>query len=489
MIPFFVRVAVFLAIMGIKPLVLEAQTCPINGLVCIQSDLGNITPADIPAYSLAKIKADFYFVRSAGYNFHCYPNGLAEHYAPNRVSQILTSANACFSDPAQNAFGTSPDLPDSRVRYIPAGDPSQPCSYIYLVDNIPIIGNLPTDIFHIIVFDNDSINNHTMTVTNCAFDSCNTAIHAQYRMPNLANGSTHIKGCVFSNNAIDIALNASPNNIYPVAITDQNVFVGTLSNQTASVGIRINGESFYQIRQLDSFTNRRAPIIVNSTGPRGNVISCNTFGEYGLSAIGINYDNSGLSILGNRFFKPAPNAITLAGSTSAKGSIRLAHGSGSQSAGNCFEQRASAIKATIGQTNEFQYYVWNNEMNPLCYRPQNHLSDGGNNNYRIGLSTTQDPCMPGGEIQTFSKIDLAIARTNTATLQTVKNTDPQNTEKQVAHAQAVAFQDKVLTYLLQSAEQISDWNVIDQLLLEEDSPTALRAANLSVASSCCVDFS
>ncbi|MBP6811503.1 MAG: hypothetical protein KA138_08280, partial [Saprospiraceae bacterium] len=116
------------------------------------SCFGELSVEEINEMPIATLKVDFYFIKSNGNNFQCSdPSGL--YYAPTYVTQILDYANDLASNPAQNQFGTSPDLIDTRIRYKLSSDPANPCDAIFILDEMPTTFSNP-NAFHVIVSDN-----------------------------------------------------------------------------------------------------------------------------------------------------------------------------------------------------------------------------------------------------------------------------------------------------------------------------------------------
>ncbi|MBL7827233.1 MAG: T9SS type A sorting domain-containing protein [Saprospiraceae bacterium] len=112
----------------------------------------DISVEEINEMPIVTLTVDFHFVSSNGNNFQCSdPN--APYYAPTYVDQILGYANFLATNPAQNEFGTSPDLDDTRIRYRLAGDPANPCENIFFYETTPFSFANP-DAFHIVVVDN-----------------------------------------------------------------------------------------------------------------------------------------------------------------------------------------------------------------------------------------------------------------------------------------------------------------------------------------------
>ncbi|HNL38691.1 MAG TPA: right-handed parallel beta-helix repeat-containing protein, partial [Saprospiraceae bacterium] len=108
--------------------------------------------ADIPSLPLAKVRVDFHFIKSNGYQFHCDPMGDPQYYAPNYVKQLLNSVNDCFANPTQDMSGMSPHLPDTRIRLEPFGNPAELCDVIFFHDQEPsTFANAGA--YHVIIFD------------------------------------------------------------------------------------------------------------------------------------------------------------------------------------------------------------------------------------------------------------------------------------------------------------------------------------------------
>ncbi len=91
---------------------------------------------DIANMPLVYINVDFHFIRSNGNQFQCSDPALP-YYAPDYVNALLNNANDYFANPAQNQFGSSPALIDTRFRYRLFGSPSDPCDAIFLYDQDP----------------------------------------------------------------------------------------------------------------------------------------------------------------------------------------------------------------------------------------------------------------------------------------------------------------------------------------------------------------
>lgn len=80
--------------------------------------------------------------------FHCDP----DHYAPDYVQAMVNSANACLANPTQDMWGTSPQLPDTRIRFEPFGNPANLCNVIFFHETAPTSfsnGNA----LHVIIID------------------------------------------------------------------------------------------------------------------------------------------------------------------------------------------------------------------------------------------------------------------------------------------------------------------------------------------------
>lgn len=116
------------------------------------SCLAQIDLEDMDRLPIALISLKFHFVKDAqGNNFQCSdPNG--NYYAPTYVQQIIDGANTALTNPADNTFGSSPDLPDARIRYVLAGNSLDPCASIIIENTVPS-GPFSDDAIHIIVRD------------------------------------------------------------------------------------------------------------------------------------------------------------------------------------------------------------------------------------------------------------------------------------------------------------------------------------------------
>ncbi|MFN0015831.1 MAG: hypothetical protein ACKVU2_14915, partial [Saprospiraceae bacterium] len=122
------------------------------GLGCGHPCFANVPPNEIESYPLATIALDFHFIADAnGNNFHCNPAGDPTFYAPTIVAQIINRANLYFADPEQNQIGSSPQVPDARIRYELYGNPTNACDVIsfYGTNQTPVFSN--ADAFHIVV--------------------------------------------------------------------------------------------------------------------------------------------------------------------------------------------------------------------------------------------------------------------------------------------------------------------------------------------------
>jgi hypothetical protein len=135
---------------------IKAQSCspPVCGSECFSQ----IPVSEIPNLPIMTVEVDFHFVKSNGNNFQC-TNPATNTYAPTYVQQILSTANEYFLNPDPNQFGSSPDLPDTRIRYRLYGNPNDPCDAIFFHDDDPT--NTPSiftnqNALHIVIFDNGS---------------------------------------------------------------------------------------------------------------------------------------------------------------------------------------------------------------------------------------------------------------------------------------------------------------------------------------------
>lgn len=135
----------------------QPPAAPLNvALGCGHPCFTGIDPQDIPSFPTATIALDFHFIADAsGNNFHCDPNGDPKFYAPTIVQQIIDRANLFFSDPDINAFGSSPKVPDARIRYELYGNPATACDVISFYNNNQSAVFSNANAFHIVIKDGD----------------------------------------------------------------------------------------------------------------------------------------------------------------------------------------------------------------------------------------------------------------------------------------------------------------------------------------------
>ncbi len=115
---------------------------------CGSACFGESAPANLLSLPVAEISVDFHFVEAGGQNFDCIPG--SPYYAPLYAYQILAGANDRFSAPEQNQFGTSPQVPDARIRFKLVGDPFDPCEAMFFHQG-SISGFNNPDAIHIII--------------------------------------------------------------------------------------------------------------------------------------------------------------------------------------------------------------------------------------------------------------------------------------------------------------------------------------------------
>jgi len=109
------------------------------------------------------INAKFHFVEQSyvvngqteTFNFQCTDENAA-YYAPDYAQSILNGLNGVLADPDENIPATSSDdLGDTKIRFIFAEDPSDPCDAIQIHQSMPTAFN-DDNAFNIVLFDDSS---------------------------------------------------------------------------------------------------------------------------------------------------------------------------------------------------------------------------------------------------------------------------------------------------------------------------------------------
>jgi hypothetical protein len=113
-----------------------------------------IPTSDIPNLPLITITVDIHFVANAdGINFQC-TDPESPYYAPPYVESILAHANTYLSNPEKNQYGPSPKVPDTRIRYKLAGDPTNPCAAgIFFAPTLSAVQLSNPNALHVVVLD------------------------------------------------------------------------------------------------------------------------------------------------------------------------------------------------------------------------------------------------------------------------------------------------------------------------------------------------
>ncbi len=313
--------------------------------------------------------------------------------------------------------------------------------------------------------------NYSAIVEASSFRASTYGFRSESTMPNVALSTTLIKGCDFNNNDHDIYANSSPNMIYGFEITENDFFEG---RSFISYGVRIIGESAFNIGHDNTFDDKYSPTLLSSTGSLFNTVRCNTY-KNSILGVSAAFNNRNLEILGNGF-QDISVEVRLTGNASQKGEIGPQQGNPSEAAGNCFENPVNAIVAPSSSSVPFTYYVYNLNNNPVfCEKPTGNLSDGGTNNYKLDNSDSEtDDCSSPESPREVTENDLFLARDTTAVKKAAWLSDLQNAQKKSAYLAAAKEQDFLLRTLVSEAFDTDDLDGAETLLLGENTNTHRR---------------
>ncbi len=294
-------------------------------------------------------------------------------------------------------------------------------------------------------------------------------------MPNVAEAETIIKNCQFEKLRYGVFANSTPNMIYPLTITEGCTFTEGLTQ--ASMGVRIAGESRFDVIKYNLFNDHLFSVLSSSTGNLFNNIGCNYFEDFTQTGVNVANTNSNLKILGNQFTNPSGQEIRVSG-TGQLGSISEAQGSSGKSAGNCFQNPISAIAALPNSAAFFRYYVHNLLENTVfCEKPTNNLSDGGTNNYANSEATLRFLPSDCNELAPYPQVNettLYSARQTTAIKKAALLANPQSVQAFEEYHLAVQWQEFVLSTLVKGAYESGNLVHAEYLLLGENTNTARR---------------
>jgi hypothetical protein len=311
---------------------------------------------------------------------------------------------------------------------------------------------------------------------NCSVKEGDYGFRTESTMPNVAQSETIIKNCHFEKLDYGVYANSTPNMIYPLIISDGCRFSD--GNTGASWGVRIAGESRFEIVKENFFDDHLFSVHTIAAGNTNNKIHCNYFESFIQRGINVVNNNSKLTILGNQFLNPSGIEIGILGSGGQLGQIAGFQGSSAEEAGNCFDNPISAINAPQSSTAIFRYYVHNLNNNPvLCKKPTNNLSDGGVNNYELQDAIqprTFEDCEEQQATPPIGESALVIARQNTAVKKALWLANPQNEQASWEYFEAVKWQEYVLQTLVKSAYEAGNLVYAEYLLLGENTNTARR---------------
>lgn len=267
--------------------------------------------------------------------------------------------------------------------------------------------------------------NYSANLELCSFKGSTYAFKSESTMPNITLSTTTINRCDFGVNRYDMYCNASPNMIYGFEITDNDFFDG----YSLSYGIRIIGESSFNIRDGNTFDDEFFSTYVNATGNFFNQILCNTYTTHSPVGVFSVFNNSNLEILGNDFKGSGGTEIRVSGNDSQSGIIGLQQGDGNMAAGNCFINPVKAI-TTTGTTVPFSYFVHNLQNPEYCEKPTNNQYDGGSNNYYLeDADNEMVDCGSGEPPRDVTEGDLFNAREITAIKKSAWEADPTDEQK------------------------------------------------------------
>lgn len=116
--------------------------------------------SDMTNLPLITVSVVFHFTQPTGSvnQFQC-SNPSAPFFAPDFIQSLLDQANLAFSDPAANTFGSSPDIPDARIRYELLGNPVDPCDAIIFHNSYVVTTLVPGALNVVINYDNPASTN------------------------------------------------------------------------------------------------------------------------------------------------------------------------------------------------------------------------------------------------------------------------------------------------------------------------------------------
>jgi hypothetical protein len=330
------------------------------------------------------------------------------------------------------------------------------------------------------------LGNATATMTNSSVKKSDRGVDANYTMANVELSKNRFENNLFQNTRAGIWSNASPNMIYPFTITNNDF----LRNTSGTWGVRFNGESRYVIHDNDFYGFTVCTHLI-STGNATNYVKCNNYAltqsdppaSYGFGIYG-QFNNSGLYFVGNTFAATGNRDVDIIGTSTNKGKVRPIQEYNGKSAGNCFDNPNQPIFAVQGETELFDYKVFNLNNNPVfCERPTNNQSDGGVNNYLLkpvdvqmnrltdcGLDPEGGP--KSGEGKT--EADLTAARLLAEQHKAALAADPDNASAKQAYYQATTQQGQILQALLKTAADAQDYAKLETLLLGEGDNKARR---------------
>ncbi|MBK8245324.1 MAG: hypothetical protein IPK88_18000 [Saprospiraceae bacterium] len=245
--------------------------------------------------------------------------------------------------------------------------------------NLDVAGIYGID-FGAIIVDHNQFRNLTTGI-----ESYNT----QFYKGNLEIGSEAFTPNYFKNNRRHIFC-SSTTGLDKVNIINNDLF------DAQKNGIILDGSSYYNVSK-NRFMNTPLAMSSTASGFDGNFIRCNTFQSH---TNGIKFEayNEQTQFLDNCIESTVNTGIVLNVGTE----IRYEQGGAGRPAGNCLQ---SALDISTNNSLAFNYFATPQpsltHCSPTdnnCQRPTNNLSDGGSNNYFLGVGNWNGPngCGNGG---------------------------------------------------------------------------------------------
>jgi Secretion system C-terminal sorting domain len=252
-----------------------------------------------------------------------------------------------------------------------------------------------------------------------------------------------------SSSSKGIAINSSPNSVYPMVISDNRFYQSGSKQLRQSIDIR--GTSKFSIRNNIIYSQLYCMGFA-STGSLPSDVNCNYL-QTGIYGMLVRANNRGMVFLNNDFASPVGGDVTIGVLNGIAGEVFSSQGNIQIAASNCFENQTNAIQVPTNQTIPFQHWVPEEMAQGFadCYVPTKNLTDtpppSPTNNYWIpNAESLLDDCEP--VLALSSERDITKIRQQTSLLLTQLSANPSDFDTRLLFARSQRWQHMLLDSLL-----------------------------------------